>query len=222
MRLIPAELAGYLLTVVPLALAGATLLPAQGGLRMVVTLAAAVWVAILAVRLWRVPDAVSDGASVDARALFVTTALNPKALIFGLVLLPSPDRLAENLLLFAGLVALVAVLWGGIGAVIRAGGTHQPRALFVLRRLASVWLAMISRTCAHAADSSFRVGAGPKSLNRCSPSSDTAGLAALTGALPGWTPCLMSASLTSWRKVATGVTTPSCRRRTARRLLRSL
>lgn len=143
-RLIPAELAGYLLTVAPLALAGAALLADHEGLRTGLTLAAAVWVAVLAVKLWRVPGEAGTGPAVDARALFVTTALNPKALIFGLVLLPSPDRLAENLLLFAGLVALVAVLWAGIGAVIRAGGTHQPRALFVLRRLASVWLALIS------------------------------------------------------------------------------
>lgn len=143
-RLIPAELAGYLLTVAPLALAGAALLADHEGLRTGLTLAAAVWVAVLAAKLWRVPGEAGTGPAVDARALFVTTALNPKALIFGLVLLPSPDRLAENLLLFAGLVALVAVLWAGIGAVIRAGGTHQPRALFVLRRLASVWLALIS------------------------------------------------------------------------------
>jgi threonine/homoserine/homoserine lactone efflux protein len=100
-------------------------------------------VAVLAVKLWRVPGENSAG-HVDARALFVTTALNPKALIFGLVLLPSPDRLAANLVLFAGLIAVVAVLWAGIGALIRAGGTRQPRALLVLRRLASVWLAAIS------------------------------------------------------------------------------
>jgi len=144
LRLIPAELAGYFLTVVPLALAGTTVLADHQGLRTGLTLAAAVWVAVLAVKLWRVPGPDSAGRSVDARALFVTTALNPKTLIFGLVLLPSPDRLAGNLTLFAGLVVLVAALWAAIGAVLRAGGSHQPRAIFVLRRLASVWLAAIS------------------------------------------------------------------------------
>lgn len=147
MRLVPAELAGYFLTVVPLALVGATVLDAQEGLRSVVTLAAGVWVAVLAARLWRVPEAVPEGGSVGARELFMTTALNPKALIFGLVLLPSADRLAVNFALFAGLIVVVAALWAGIGAVLRRGtrgGTGQPRALFVLRRLASVWLAAIS------------------------------------------------------------------------------
>jgi threonine/homoserine/homoserine lactone efflux protein len=143
-RLIPAELAGYFLTVVPLVLVGAAILEDHHGLRTGVTLAAAVWVAVLAVRLWRVPGVEAAGPSVDARALFVTTALNPKGLIFGLVLLPSADRLAANLALFAGLVVLVAVLWAALGAALRGGRLRQPRTLFVLRRLASVWLAAIS------------------------------------------------------------------------------
>lgn len=142
LRLIPAELAGYLLTVIPLSLIGAAMLGDQPGLRMAVTLAAAVWVAVLAVRLWRVPLSGADRPGVGARDLFVTTALNPKALIFGLVLLPSPDRLGANLALFALLVALVALLWAGLGAVL--GGRGQPRALLVLRRLASIFLGVMS------------------------------------------------------------------------------
>ena len=142
-RLIPTELAGYFLTVLPLALAGTTVLADHHGLRTGLTLAAGAWVAVLAVRLWRMPGTGGAAAAVGARALFVTTALNPKALIFGLVLLPSPDRLVANLALFAGLVALVALLWAGIGTALRKG-TGQPRAIFFLRRLASVWLAAIS------------------------------------------------------------------------------
>lgn len=144
LRLIPAELAGYFLTVLPLTLIGLSVLEAYPDLKLVVALAAAVWVAVLALRLWRLPAAGDVQASVGARALFVTTALNPKALIFGLVLLPSPDRLAGNLALFAALVVVVAVLWAGLGAALRGGGVHQPRALFVLRRLASVFLAAMS------------------------------------------------------------------------------
>lgn len=144
MRLAPAELAGYFLTVLPLSVIGATALADQPGLQGAMTLAAAVWVAVLAVRLWQPLSAIEGAQSVGARTLFVTTALNPKALIFGLVLLPSPDRLALNLALFAGLVVLVAALWAAAGAVLRAGEVGQPRALVLLRRLASVWLASIS------------------------------------------------------------------------------
>lgn len=143
MRLIPAELLGYLCTVLPLALVGAAYLDGHSGLKSAVTLAAGAWVAVLAARLWRVPEVATAALSVGPRALFVTTALNPKALIFGLVLLPSPDRLALNLMLFGGLVVLVAAVWAGVGAAVRTG-SGQPRALFVLRRLASVWLAAIS------------------------------------------------------------------------------
>lgn len=144
MRLVPAELAGYFLSVLPLSLVGAALLADHAGLQSAVTLAAAVWVAVLAVKLWQPLSSVTGGQSVGARTLLVTTALNPKALIFGLVLLPSPDRLPLNLALFAGLVVLVAALWAAAGAVLRNGGVGQPRALFLLRRLASVWLATIS------------------------------------------------------------------------------
>lgn len=141
-RLIPAEVGGYLTTVVPLALVGASLLAAWPGLRLGVALAAAVWVAVLAVRLWRLP--VAAAGAVGIRALFVTTALNPKALIFGLVLLPSPDRLATNLVLFGGLVVLVALFWAGIGATLQGAGAGRPRAMFILRRFASIFLAAMS------------------------------------------------------------------------------
>ena len=144
MRLVPAELAGYFLSVLPLTLVGAMVLADHSGLQSVVTLAAAVWVAVLAVRWWQPLATGAGGPSVDARTLFITTALNPKALIFGLVLLPSPDRLVLNLALFAWLVVLVAALWAALGAVLRSGTVGQPRALVVLRRLASVWLAVIS------------------------------------------------------------------------------
>ena len=144
MRLIPAELAGYVLTVVPLAMLGTEVLDGHAGLRTGMTLAAGTWVTVLAVRLWRVPVPGPGGRFVSARDLIVTTALNPKALIFGLVLLPSADRLGVNLAVFAGCVILVAALWAWIGAALRHGQSGQPRAFVVLRRLASVWLAAIS------------------------------------------------------------------------------
>lgn len=143
LRLIPAELAGYLAAVLPLVWLGAAVLAAWPDLQMAVTLGAGVWVAVLAVRLWGLPEAGTVGR-VTARALFVTTALNPKALIFGLVILPSPDRLATNIAVFAGLVAAVALVWATAGAALRNRGKGQPRAVQVLRRLASVWLAAIS------------------------------------------------------------------------------
>ncbi|MGC5198806.1 hypothetical protein, partial [Aphanothece microscopica] len=60
LRLIPAELAAYLAVTVPLALAGAAAMAAVPGLRGGVTLAAAAWVAWLAVAMWRLPADAAD------------------------------------------------------------------------------------------------------------------------------------------------------------------
>lgn len=143
-RLIPAELAGYAVTVVPLTLVGASFLAAMPGLRVAGALVAAVWVAVLALRLWQRPAGDSPAANpVGAWSVFVTTALNPKALIFGLVLLPAPDRLAANLLIFGGCIILVAAIWTGIGARLRGAHGHGQSA-HLLRRLASLALVAMS------------------------------------------------------------------------------
>jgi len=144
LRLIPVELAGYLLTVIPLTLFGAAVLDTLPVLKAAVAIAAGIWVAILAVRLWHPPATGATGARADPRTLFVTTTLNPKALIFGLVLLPSSDQLALNLVAFAVLVMAVAILWAGAGAMLRRGGALQPVLIPALRRTASVWLGVVS------------------------------------------------------------------------------
>lgn len=147
LRLIPAELAGYLLAVVPLTLAGAALLEHRPQLAPVITTLAAAWVLLLAVRMWRMGLSTSGtGASVTAPQVLVTTLLNPKALVIGLVLLPSPDPLAPRLALFVALVVTVAVVWTGAGAAVtRNDGTGLPR---WLSRLAAAWLAILSATLA--------------------------------------------------------------------------
>jgi threonine/homoserine/homoserine lactone efflux protein len=112
-----------------------------------VPVAAAVWVMYLAVALWRAPVAHAVHGAVTARQVFVTTMLNPKALIFGLVLLP-PGRAAAfplHLAIFAVSVLAVAAIWAGGGALLAgrneamAGG----RQLWA-RRIAASWLALLS------------------------------------------------------------------------------
>lgn len=140
LRLIPAELAGYLAAVVPLMLVGAALIAWVPYARQGIMLVASLWVAVLAVRLFRLPRIGVAQAAINARAVFVTTLLNPKALIFGLVLLPGPTA-AINLLIFVSLVILIAAGWATAGAaVMRSTGTAIP----VLRRVAAVWLAVVS------------------------------------------------------------------------------
>ena len=146
LRLIPAELAGYLLMVVPLTLAGAAIFHDAPRARALVAIAAGLWVAWLAVKLWLPQAAETAGQRVGPTLVFTTTLLNPKALIFGLVLLPSQDHLGLNLTLFAGLVAMVALAWAGFGAWLGGVSGSDGGALRWIRRGASLWLSVVSLT----------------------------------------------------------------------------
>lgn len=146
LRLVPAEVAGYLTTVVPLTLIGAALLESTPTARPAIALAAGIWVAWLAIKLWQPARAGTAPAQVTARMVFITTLLNPKALIFGLVLLPSPDHLTLHLGLFVAQVLAVAAAWAGFGARLTATAPANPRTLPLIRRAASVWLGVVSIT----------------------------------------------------------------------------
>jgi threonine/homoserine/homoserine lactone efflux protein len=149
-RLIPAELGGYLCTVVPLTLAGARLLEHAPVARTVLTLGAALWVGWLAVAMWRLPAIAGGSVTVTARRVAVTTLLNPKALVFGLLILPAAEagRQAANLVLFAGEAVAVAMLWAALGAGLRARRPGAPpglppawrRGTSVLLGAMSLWL----------------------------------------------------------------------------------
>lgn len=145
LRLLPAELSGYLTTILPLVWLGPQLLDRVPALAISLKLAAAVWVMVLAVRLWSAPGPAQGASGVSARGIYLTTVLNPKALIFGLVLLPpfQDAAFAPRLGLFCLLVGAVALLWGAAGSLISAGGARR---LAVMQRVASVWLALVAVT----------------------------------------------------------------------------
>jgi threonine/homoserine/homoserine lactone efflux protein len=134
------ELAAYMTTVVPLSIWGQNWLEATPRLRLILTLAAAVWVAVLAVRLWRhATRAEAQGApGVTALQVGVTTLLNPKALVFGLVLIPSGPDVVAGLWLFAALVIVVSLAWLWLGA--RLAGRYQP----LVNRGGAVWLGVLA------------------------------------------------------------------------------
>lgn len=93
----------------------------------------------LAVKLWRLPRPDAASGIVTGRQVMVTTLLNPKALVVGLVLLPSvadgPD--GEAIAIFGAAVVAVAMLWGCLGATMRGP-------LPFLQRAASLWLGAVS------------------------------------------------------------------------------
>lgn len=149
-RLMPAEVAAYLLVTVPLAVFGAEVLAREPLLASAVKLAAAGWVAWLAVKLWRVRTGEADAATVTARRVFVTTLLNPKGLIIGLTLLPrgTAPEFPLHLGLFAASILGVAAIWAGAGAMLNRGGAQAP---VLYRRAAAVWLAVLAVALAGAA-----------------------------------------------------------------------
>ena len=146
-RLIPAEMLGYLTTVLPLAWLGSEAVEHLPGLAIVLQLAAAVWVMFVAVSLWRVPANVRMPSEVTAIRVYLTTVLNPKALIFGLVLLPSlgDSEFTPKLGIFGVMVMAVALIWGSAGSLTTSGNSGSRR-LPVVQRIASGWLAVVSIT----------------------------------------------------------------------------
>lgn len=141
-RLVPAEMAGYLLAVVPIWLLGEGLIRAIPDLAIVLQGVAGLWVGWLALHLSR-QRAVSDAtaATVTPGRVFVTTLFNPKALVFGLVLLPQlPGNRWQGLAVLALAILAVGTFWTGLGAVIG----RQPLAIVLLHRAAAVWLATLA------------------------------------------------------------------------------
>ncbi|MCA0272924.1 MAG: hypothetical protein LCH69_12810 [Proteobacteria bacterium] len=145
-RLLPAELAGYLTTVLPLVWLGQGALQHWPLAAVLLKLVGAAWVMVLALRLWGASRDTGDSAVASARRIYVTTALNPKALVFGLVLLPAPSdpAFAARLATFSGMVVGVAILWGMAGKLVQAGGGSDRYRL--IQRVASVWLAVVAVT----------------------------------------------------------------------------
>lgn len=143
LRLLPVVFAAYAIIVLPLALLGDDLLRQQHMLRAGVTLVAAVWVAWMAVALWRQPE--REAKVADSRRglrLFITTLLNPKAFIIGLVLIPAQAAQGMSVALFFAVLGAAAVAWAMLGAAL-----HEKRAakgLALLRRVCAGWLGLVA------------------------------------------------------------------------------
>lgn len=143
LRLLPLVVVAYATTVLPLAALGDELLRPHHWVQTAVTLAAALWVAWMAIALWRHPTAGgATGASVNGRTLFVTTLLNPKAFIIGLVLIPAQAAQGAALAAFFVVLIAAAAAWVMLGATLR--GARATNGLAVLRRVCAGWLGLLA------------------------------------------------------------------------------
>ena len=139
LRLIPVELAAYLAVIAPLLLWGAPLVAQLPLLRPLLAAVAALWVAWLALRLWRMPTALpGEVQAVTAGNLALTTLLNPKALVIALVLMPGLDAPAAALAIFVAVMPPVSLLWITLGAGVLSRSGHW------LNRGSALWLALLS------------------------------------------------------------------------------
>lgn len=147
LALVPAESGGYLLSILTIILMLGPLVGAALSLSLGLRIGACLYLLWSAIGLWRSAGLPGEqGGQIGAVRVFLTTLLNPKALIFALVIFPQEVRfpaLVPFLAIFAGLVCTVAVCWITFGAGL---ARSAPRLLTTDRigRLAAVALAIFA------------------------------------------------------------------------------
>ncbi|WP_421591651.1 LysE family translocator [Shinella sp. M27] len=140
------ELCGYLTVVIPLATVAAALLDGRPTLSVALRVVAACWVLFLAIRLWLVsskPAGEGHAKAVTVAQVFLTTMLNPKAPIIGLVIMPHGPLMdiAPALGLFSLLVAGAGTCFLLLGSFVGQAPVLSPRLVY---RIAAIFLVVFS------------------------------------------------------------------------------
>lgn len=140
------ELSGYLTVVIPLATIASALLDGRPMLAAGLRIVAACWVLFLAARLWLVsskPAGEGDAKAVTVGQVFLTTMLNPKAPIIGLVIMPHGPlmEIAPALGLFSLLVAGAGTCFLVLGSFVSQAPVLSPRLIY---RVAAAFLVVFS------------------------------------------------------------------------------
>ncbi|MDO8605646.1 MAG: LysE family translocator [Phaeospirillum sp.] len=152
LKLVPAEIGGYLTAITLLIAVIGPLVAAHAVIAVGLKLAASLWLICCALRLWRNVDEEIGRSETSIRHVFITTLVNPKALIFALVIFPqgTPIETAPWLAGFSGLVVIVAIGWICFGAALAhsIGRLATPRRI---RRAAALGLTAFATVLAGAA-----------------------------------------------------------------------
>lgn len=141
LKLVPAEVAGYLIAVTVLGLLLRPIMATFPGLAMVLRGTVGIYLLVLAVKLWRqgrrsMVQAAGPSAAgaIGTTQIFVTTLLNPKAVVFALGIIPfESHRLPVYLAGFAGLITVVATGWIITGATLGRAAHSRGRGHVVPR-----------------------------------------------------------------------------------------
>jgi threonine/homoserine/homoserine lactone efflux protein len=134
------EIAGYLIAIAAIRLVLGPIFAAYPQLAVALKVVVAAYLAWVAIRLWMRGAALAGPAGpVTIRSVFVTTLLNPKALIFSISIIPAAHpALGWFIAGFVVLVISVGFSWIVIGRAI--GATAGERHAGVVPRVASVAL----------------------------------------------------------------------------------
>ena len=143
LRLLPAEIGGYLVAIGFLTQVVRPLVAGFPTLPLIVRTLAAGYLVWLAFRLWRDPRSateVSSNSPIKIADVFLTTLLNPKALIFAFVIFPEGTawELLPRALVFSVLVVSCGGVWIALGAAIRRSSNEYVTKRLVARTSATV------------------------------------------------------------------------------------
>jgi threonine/homoserine/homoserine lactone efflux protein len=154
LRLAAAEVAGYVLAISVWGGFLAHAVHTVAWLPALVRMASCIYIAYLALRMWRTTLAIeaSPSMAVGPRTLFVATLLNPKAILFAGTIFPSTAfvHIADYLIamgIFLSLVLPIGLAWIAFGAALGRGRLAWISAEG-MQRCASVVLAAFSLTLA--------------------------------------------------------------------------
>ena len=115
--LLVAELAGYNISISVIGHVIGPVISAAPSVQIVLRVGAGIYLLIIAAKLWRETLRGSDSA-VSFRDVFITTLLNPKALLFALLIIPVADPNGVVFLVrFSAILIFVGSAWIVIGAI---------------------------------------------------------------------------------------------------------
>jgi len=115
--LIPTELAGYGCSITALASLGAIALSAFPKLGVSIRICVAIYLLFLAWRLWSSDAVRTTSGTITPLRVFITTLLNPKALIFAFVVFP-PISTFEQAILHASVFAILLTMFIATGWIV--------------------------------------------------------------------------------------------------------
>jgi threonine/homoserine/homoserine lactone efflux protein len=139
LKLLAGEFSGYLLAIVSVRLVLGPVIALDPLIDVVVKVGAAIYLAWVAVRLWRRCGAEAGRIHVTLDEVFFTTMFNPKALVFGLGVIPFGDAQSwAYLVVFGMTVPVMGLGWIVLGKALTASSSGPSTAL--IPRVASVVL----------------------------------------------------------------------------------